>query len=295
MHSTAAGAEDLHAHTDASDGALGAAALVALARRRGVAVLAVTDHDTMAGVPEAIRAGRRLGVTVVPGVELSAGGPAGPLHLLGYFEEAAPRPLADRLRELLDARRARAGAIVARLAELGVAVSLERIAARARGAIGRPHIAAAVVEAGAAADVADAFARYLADDAPAYVPATPLGDEEAVRLVAASGGVPVLAHPFTLRVAPAALEAHVLRLAAAGLRGIEVFRPDAGFDRSRLAALAARHRLLATGGSDFHGPDGPPLPGDTGTPRMPHGTAARLWEPDRRLGSAGRRSASVRR
>jgi len=290
------GAEDLHAHTDASDGALGATALVELAHRRGVAVLAITDHDTMAAVAEALRAGRRLGVTVVPGVELSAGGPAGPVHVLGYFEEPAPRPLADRLGELLEARRTRAAAIVARLAELGVAVSLERIAGRARGAIGRPHIAAALVEAGAAADTADAFERYLADGAPADVPATPLGDEEAVRLVAASGGVPVLAHPFTLRVAPAALEAHVQRLAAAGLRGIEVHRPDAaGSDRSRFAALAARHRLLATGGSDFHGPACPPFPGDTGTPRLPPGTAARLRDPGRRLGSPERRSASVRR
>jgi 3',5'-nucleoside bisphosphate phosphatase len=282
------GAEDLHAHTDASDGALGAGALVELARSHGVGVLAVTDHDTMAAVPDAVRAGRRLGVTVVPGVELSAGGPAGALHILGYFDEPAPRPLAQRLGELVEARRARAAAIVARLAGLGVAVPLERVAARARVAIGRPHIAAAIVEAGAAVDVRDAFERYLADDAPAYVPAVALGDEEAVRLVAASGGVPVLAHPGTVRVGPAALEALVGRLAAVGLRGIEVYRPEHGpSERTQYAALAARHRLLATGGSDFHGPAGPPVPGDTGAPPLPPGSAARLLD-RRRPGRLGR-------
>ena len=279
MNSAAAsGAEDLHAHTDASDGVLGEGELVELARRRGLAALAVTDHDTMAAVPGALGAGRRLGVTVLPGVELSAGGPAGAVHILGYFEEPAPAPLATRLGELTAARRERAAAIVSRLADLGVTVALDRIAARARVSIGRPHIAAAIVEAGGADDVRDAFERYLADDASAYVPAVTLDDEEAVRLVAASGGVPVLAHPGTLRAGPTALASHVLRLAAAGLQGIEVYRPDHGpSERSLYAALAARHRLLATGGSDFHGPAGFPL-GDTGAPPLPPGTAQRLLE-----------------
>jgi predicted metal-dependent phosphoesterase TrpH len=243
----------------------------------------------MAAVPEALRAGRRLGVVVVPGVELSAGGPAGPVHILGYFDEPAPRPLAERLAELVEARRTRAAAIVARLGELGVAVSLERVAARARVAVGRPHIAAAIVEAGAAVDVRDAFERYLSDGAPAYLPAASLGDEEAVRLVAASGGVPVLAHPATLRAGRAGLDAQVARLAGVGLRGIEVHRPDHGpGERSEYAGLAARHRLLATGGSDFHGPAGPPVPGDTGAPPLPSGSAARLLDRRRpaRLGRA---------
>jgi predicted metal-dependent phosphoesterase TrpH len=286
MNSAAAAAtEDLHAHTDASDGALGAGALLALAHRAGVGVLAVTDHDTMDAVPEAIRAGRRLGVRVVPGVELSAHGPAGPIHLLGYFDDPVPRPIADRLAGLMEARRERAAAIVARLAELGVAVSLERIAAGARGAIGRPHIAAAIVAAGAAADLREAFERYLGDAAPAYVPAAGLDDEEAVHLVVASGGAAVLAHPGTLRAGPTALAAQVARLAGAGLRGIEVHRPDHGArERTDYAALAARHRLVATGGSDFHGLGEPVLPGDTGYPPLPPGCADRLLGSGRRSG-----------
>jgi predicted metal-dependent phosphoesterase TrpH len=278
MNSAAGGAaEDLHAHTDASDGALPAGALVELARRGGVGVLAVTDHDTMAAVPEALRAGRRLAVRIVPGVELSANGPAGPVHVLGYFEEPVPRPLADRLEGLIEARRERAAAIVARLAALGVRVSLERVAAGARVAIGRPHIAAAIVAAGAAADLREAFERYIGDGAPAYVPAAALDDEEAVRLIRASGGAAVLAHPGTLRAGPTALAAQVGRLAAAGLAGIEVHRPDHGSrERAEYAALAARHRLVAAGGSDYHGLGEPAVPGDTGFPPLPAGAADRL-------------------
>lgn len=237
----------------------------------------MTDHDTLGGVGEALAAGRRLGVRIVPGVELSVRAPSGSMHLLGYFREQAPQPLAGRLDELRAARERRARAIVARLAEVGAPVAFEDVAARAGGPIGRPHLAEALVAAGHARDRQDAFDRYLADGGPAWVPHSALTPEQAVRLVADSGGAPVLAHPASLRMAPDGLAAFVQRLVAAGLRGIEVHRPDHTPERrDAYAGLARRHGLVACGGSDFHRPGEGLEPGDTGEPPLPPDTVARL-------------------
>jgi predicted metal-dependent phosphoesterase TrpH len=268
---------DLHAHTLASDGDLTPTALVGLAHAAGVHTLAVTDHDTMAGVPEAVEAGRRLGVTVVPGVELSVRVPTGSLHLLGYFPTEAPRPLLDRLEELVRRRAGRAQRILDRLAELGIHLRMEDVAALAAGPIGRPHIASALVAAGHCASRQEAFDRWLADGQPAHLPADGLGDTEAVRLVAESGGAPVLAHPASLNLSPRALESLVQRLAAAGLRGLEAYRPDHLPDRVQAYRdLARRHGLVATGGSDFHREEEGLRPGDTGDPPLPTEALGRL-------------------
>ncbi len=262
-----------------------------LAADAGVDVLAVTDHDTLAGVDEALAAGRSLGVRVVPGVELSVAAPSGSMHLLGYFREPAPPPLLARLRELRAAREARARLIVERLAAAGAPISFDDVAARAAGPIGRPHIADAVVAAGHARDRQEAFDLFLADDGPATAPHRGLTPEAAVRLVADAGGAPALAHPASLRMAPDALSALLSRLAAAGLRGIEVHRPDhAPERRDAYAALARRHGLVATGGSDFHRPSDEVRPGDTGEPPLPADAVDRLLdgaarEPSATLGS----------
>lgn len=248
-----------------------------MAAAAGVEVLAITDHDTLAGVGEALEAGRALGVRVVPAVELSVRAPSGSMHLLGYFRDPAPRPLAGRLEELRAAREARARVIVARLADLGAPLDFADVAARAAGSIGRPHIADALVAAGHARDRQDAFDRFLGDDGPATVPHRRLSPEEAVRLVADSGGAPALAHPASLRLAPEGLSSLLARLAAAGLRGVEVYRPDHEPERrDAYAALARRHDLVATGGSDFHRPADGLLPGDTGEPPLPLDAIDRL-------------------
>lgn len=240
-------------------------------------MLAVTDHDTMAAVPAAAAAGAVRGVRVVPGVEISVRAPSGSMHLLGYFRDPAPRPLLQRLEALRRAREERALRILARLADLGAPVDPAEVAARAAGPIGRPHIAEALVAAGHARDRQDAFDRYLADRGPAWVPHAGIGPDEAVRLVTGSGGAPVLAHPASLAMAPAALGAFVGRLAAAGLRGMEVHRPDHTPERRHaFAALARRHRLVATGGSDFHRPGEGLWPGDTGEPPLPEDAVDRL-------------------
>jgi predicted metal-dependent phosphoesterase TrpH len=231
--------------------------------------MAVTDHDTLGGVAAAAGAGRALGVRVVPGVELSVRAPSGSMHLLGYFREAAPPALVARLEELRAAREARARLMVRRLAEAGAPVAFEDVAARAAGPIGRPHLADAVVAAGHARDRQDAFDRFLADGGPAWVPHRGLTPEEAVGLVVAAGGAAALAHPASLRMDGPALSAFVARLAGAGLRGIEVHRPDHTPERrDAYMALARRHGLVPTGGSDFHRPGEALRPGDTGSPPL---------------------------
>lgn len=248
-----------------------------LAAAAGVGVLAVTDHDTLDGVAAALGAGRALGVRVIPGVELSVRAPSGSMHLLGYFRDAAPRPLVERLAELRAAREARARLMVERLAAAGAPVSFDDVAGRAAGPIGRPHLADAVVAAGHARDRQDAFDRFLCDDGPAAVPHRGIGPEDAVRLVTESGGAAALAHPASLRLAADALSAVVARLATAGLRGIEVHRPDhTPQRRDAYAALARRHGLVPTGGSDFHRPCDDVRPGDTGAPPLPADAIDRL-------------------
>jgi 3',5'-nucleoside bisphosphate phosphatase len=252
---------------------------VARAAAAGVGVLAVTDHDTLAGVPEAVAAGEELGVRVIPGVELSVRAPSGSLHLLGYFRETDPQPLAGRLAQLRAAREERARRIVARLVAAGAPISFADVAARAGGAIGRPHVADALVAAGHARDRQEAFDRFLADGGPAFVPHEGLEPREAVRLVRDSGGAPVLAHPASLRMGERDLAAFVRRLAGWGLAGIEVHRADHPPERRRaLAELAHRNRLVPAGGSDFHRPGDGLEPGDTGDPPLPPETADLLLE-----------------
>jgi predicted metal-dependent phosphoesterase TrpH len=178
-----------------------------------VHTLGLTDHDTVAGVEEALSAGRATGVRVIPGIELSVRVERGTFHLLGHFAEALPPPLAARLDEIGAARDARNREMVARLAELDVPVAWEDVARRAAGRIGRPHIADALVAAGHAPDREEAFRRYLADDAPAYIPAGALEPEEAVTLVKAAGGTATVAHPRSLRLTETELDGFLQRLA----------------------------------------------------------------------------------
>ena len=251
-----------------------------LAAAHGVLVLGVTDHDTLDGLAEAMAQGRRLGVRVVPGIELSVRVPRGSMHLLGYFRDAAPQPLAGRIAEFHARREDRAREIVRRLAAAGAPVDWQDVRARAHGPVGRPHVAEALVAAGHVAARQEAFDRYLAAGRPAFVGSEGLEPEEAVRLVADSGGAAVLAHPASLGLAPRELDPFVGRLARAGMRGIEVHRPEhTGDQRAAYGALARRWRLVPSGGSDFHRPDGPFAPGDTGDPPLPDETIDRLLAP----------------
>lgn len=254
-----AGLVDLHAHTYVSDGTLSPTALVELAARKGLAALAVTDHDHLGGLVEARAAGERLGVEVVAGVELSITHPAGELHLLGYFVDPEEPRLAQTLQHLRAARGRRAEAMVERLRALGLDIAMDDVVAAAQGraeALGRPHVARALMAKGHVASIQEAFDRWLADGRPAHVPKRKLTAAEGIALVHGAGGVAVLAHAVTLP--EASREPIVRELAALGMDGIEVAHSKhAPEDRARLAAWADALGLLQSGGSDFHGDNKP--------------------------------------
>ncbi|MCZ7433502.1 PHP domain-containing protein [Streptomyces sp. WMMC1477] len=246
---------DLHTHSTASDGTDTPAELVRNAARAGLDVVALTDHDTVAGYAEATAA-LPAGLTLVTGAELSCRLDGVSLHMLAYLFDPREPELA-RQRELVrDDRVPRARAMVAKLQELGVPVTWEQVARIAGdGAVGRPHIASALVELGVVPDVSAAFtSEWLANDGRAYVEKHELDPFEAIRLVKGAGGVTVFAHPLALKRGQCVPESAIAQLAAAGLDGIEADHMDHDpATRARLHGLAADLGLLATGSSDYHG------------------------------------------
>jgi 3',5'-nucleoside bisphosphate phosphatase len=243
---------DLHAHTLASDGGDRPEELVAAAAAAGVAVLAVTDHDTVAGVAEARTVGERLGVEVLAGCELTATVGNRVVHVLLYGEGLLEPDLAAAVELVRRGRHERNLAIGERLERLcGVGYD-DAVRVAGASALSRAHFARALVARGAVGDVAEAFDRYLSSGRPAYVPAPGVSVTDAVALAAKAGGVAVLAHPGRLaaderdRVLAEALEA--------GIDGVEVWHSQHDAElRRALATLADRRDLLATGGSDYHG------------------------------------------
>lgn len=254
---------DLHAHTTASDGTDSPEQLVARAVAAGLRALAVTDHDTVAAVPRALAAAREAlagpGLTVVPGIELSSRLRGGDVHVLGYFVPYGDPAFQARLAGLQAGRLAAVAESVRRLRALGVPITLEDVQREAAGeALGRPHIARAMVRAGVVGAVEEAFTpRYIGNGGPAHVPSRPEPPEAAVRLLREFGAAPVVAHPGAFTEGDTLHEADLAPLVAAGLAGLEVFHPahDQGL-RSYFAGVAARLGLVATGGSDWHGPRG---------------------------------------
>jgi len=251
------GRADLHTHSTASDGTGSPADNVRLAREIGLAAVALTDHDTTAGLEEALAEGARLGIRVVPGVELSTMANGLEIHVLGYFVDWRDARWRERLGTQRDARMRRNAMLLERLAALGMPVTMEEVeraaAGRASGgSIGRPHIAEAMVARGYVSSTAEAFERYLGSEGAAYVHVprpTPL---EAVRWIHEAGGAAVIAHPGLY-----GRDELVESLLEAGTDGIEAYHSDHGpEDEARYAAMAARHGVIATGGSDYHGARG---------------------------------------
>jgi 3',5'-nucleoside bisphosphate phosphatase len=240
---------DLHSHSTASDGACAPTAVVEAAARIGLAALALTDHDTVSGIAEAAAAGDRLGVRVVPGVELSAVHAEREVHLLGLHLEHLERVESD-LAIFRASRRVRAETIVARLHAVGVPLALEDVLAEAGGGvIGRPHIARAIVAGGWARDQRDAFDRYLGTGRPAFVPKQRLTASDAIDLIHRGGGLALFAHP-----ASEGNRSRVEGLVRAGLDGLEVRHPShTADDIARIGALADHFGLARSGGSDWHG------------------------------------------
>jgi len=251
---------DLHTHSTHSDGTLTPSELAAAASAAGLSAAALTDHDTISGVPEFIAAAPG-GLRAVPGVEISAEFAPGGMHLLGYGFRLDDPDLGALLGRLRAGRAERNRAILERLADHGLPLDWEEVAALAGGeVVGRPHIAQAMTARGHVADPTEAFRRWLARGRPAYVSRYRPSPEDAVAVIAAAGGAPALAHPVTLELSGGPLVALVRRLRDAGLRGIEAHHPEqTPSARRAYAKLAADHGLVAVGGSDFHGARTPGL------------------------------------
>lgn len=247
---------DLHTHTTFSDGSQTPTELVEDAAAIGLTAIAVTDHDTVDGLPEALAAGERLGVDVIPGVEINLEHDRATMDMLGYFLAGMPtdelqRELAE-LRAYRDERNAR---MIRRLAELGMPLDPVDLAAAAEhGAVGRPHIGEAMVRRGYVSSISEAFELYLRRGAPVWVDRRRLALGRALKLLRASGALPVLAHPGIIRTDAAGLNQIVREAARAGMAGIECYYPlhDEGTVR-RCLGLAEKYALVPTGGSDYHG------------------------------------------
>jgi predicted metal-dependent phosphoesterase TrpH len=245
---------DLHVHSNVSDGKYTPEEITARAAAIGLSYLALTDHDSVDGIAPAKEAARDFpGLTFIPGVEISTDVPDGEVHVLGYFIDYTDKELVEALKRFRDSRYGRARGMVDKLRGLGIDIDWRRVREIAGGGtIGRPHIAQAMLEKGYIENFTEAFEKYIGREGPAYVEREKMTPEEAVALALRSGGLPVLAHPFTVPEP----EKIVARLKAAGLVGIEAYYKDNTEEKTgALIAMADKYGLIVTGGSDYHGID----------------------------------------
>jgi predicted metal-dependent phosphoesterase TrpH len=245
---------DLHIHSTASDGRYSPAELVRMAVNAGLTVMALTDHDTVDGIVPALQTAKEFpALTLIPGVELSTDTFSGEVHVLGYFIDYTNHEFQASLEKMRNSRANRADKMVAKLNELGCNVELARIKEIAgNGALGRAHIAQALLEKGYISSFKEAFSKYIGHDCPAYIAREKLSPVEAVQLVLKANGLPVIAHPFTTPNP----ELVVKELKAVGLVGMEVYY--AGYlpaEINILFDLAQKYELIPTGGTDYHGID----------------------------------------
>ncbi len=256
---------DLHMHSACSDGTMPPREVIALCADAGLSAVALTDHDTIDGLREAIRAGDDFGVEVIPGIEISAGNNP-EVHILGYYPDPEDAALAEWLDSLRAARAVRAARMAARLREIGLQIDLEDIQAEAdeRAGLGRTHVAIALVKAGYASGISEAFARYLKPGKPGYISRNNPPVDDVLEKLNALGMVPVLAHGALLPGSLGGIAGLISHMAGKGLRGLECYH--SAYDRTMerfMLGQAKEHNLLVTGGSDYHGANRPGVkPGD---------------------------------
>jgi len=262
---------DLHVHSTASDGTLSPSELVELASRNGVDVLAIADHDSVEGIAEARNAAARADITLIPAVEFSANDDGRDIHILAYHVDTGDPELLALLERARDAREVRAQAMVWCLQDAGLDLDLADVRAiSGEAAMGRSHVAKALVARGHATTVADAFSRLIGRGRPCYIAKDAATSHEVVATIRRLGAVPVLAHPGITRV-----DDLLGDLVASGLLGIEAYHADHSAEqRARYAALAEELGLLATGGTDYHGPEA--LNPELGAVDVPNDQVSRL-------------------
>jgi hypothetical protein len=247
---------DLHVHTNMSDGSLSPAEVVRLSAQKGLQAIAITDHDTISGIAEAQAEGLKLGVEVISGVEMSVEWNPGIVHILGFFIRSDDRNLLESLAYLAQGRHDRIPKIVSKLSDCGVHISVEEVARESGGGVpGRPHVANVMVRNGIVSRVQEAFDLYLGKGAPAYVKKTKVLPGEAMRVIREAGGMPVLAHPYSVDEHDNSRIREIVRgLVRQGLEGIEVYYPKHTAEQTRMFLnLALEFDLAITGGTDFHG------------------------------------------
>ena len=252
---------DLHIHTTASDGTFTPSEIVAHAIKLKLKAIAITDHDTLAGSSEALNSGIPAALEFLTGVEISAAPPpiypqSGSFHLLGYSIRLDDAELNQTLEKLQEARKNRNPAIISRLNELGISISLKEVRDEAGDVqLGRPHIAQMMIKMGVVSSINEAFDQFLGADKPAYVDKFRVKCSKAIDAILGAGGIPVLAHPSLLEYeSENQLDDLIGQLKQMGIQGVEVYYPEHTADQTRLfAELARRHDLLLTGGTDFHG------------------------------------------
>lgn len=265
---------DLHIHTNYSDGTENIKDIVFTAMELGLAGIAITDHDTVDGLKEALDLGNKLNYLIIPGIELSSEYLNREIHILGYFIDHNCLVFKNKLLEIQKVRQERVKTIVDKLQNLGMEINLEEVLKCAgQGSIGRPHVAHVLKTKGYVSSYSEAFRDLIGRDGPAYAPRFKLTPYEAIDLIYIGGGIPVLAHPGINQ-----LDKLIIPLWKYGLKGIEVFHPDHSYeDEIRYKELAKDLNLISTGGSDFHGLYRSPL----GSRRV---TANVLWEFQKLLG-----------
>lgn len=252
---------DLHVHSTFSDGSLTPEELVERAVGAGLTAMALTDHDGMMGMDRFLEACRKHGLRGIPGVEISVDHSGGTMHMLGYFMDPANQCMEQALGRLREGRKERNQLILERLDKMGLHLDWQDVAKFAKEeVVGRPHFALAMIEKGYAKKKDDAFDRYLAKGKPAYVDRVRLTVDESIAMIRGAGGVPVLAHPFTLNLGRRRLRVLLAELAGKGLQGIEAYYSEHDREQERFCLNQARDLGLAVaGGSDFHGAMNPAI------------------------------------
>ncbi|GAV21740.1 PHP domain-containing protein [Carboxydothermus pertinax] len=252
---------DLHTHTTASDGTYTPEELVKLAQKERIKILAITDHDSAAGVIEAVGAGEKYGVKVIAGVEISVVFEPTEMHILGYGMDIKDEKFIKTLTRLKENRERRNPLMIKKLNALGFDITLEEVVLEAGGEIvGRPHMARVLLKKGYVSSLEEAFSKYLGKGCPAYVPKEKLTPFEAINIIKQAGGLSFLAHPVYLEKIEVELKKLLEELVSYGLDGIEAYYTYHSEEQTKLyLKLAEEYKLLISGGSDFHGANKPEI------------------------------------
>ncbi len=247
---------DLHTHTTLSDGLNEPSIIVKMAKKVGLAALAITDHDSILGIDEAILTAKEIGgIEVIPGIEISTTENGKDIHILGYFIDYTDKLFLQKISELQEVRNKRNDIMICRLNDLGVKITMTEVIAKVRRHetnIGRPHIAEVLIEKGIVKTMKEAFDYYLGKNGRAYINTIRISPDEGIEIINKAGGVAVIAHPGIYNN-----DQMITRLINCGLAGIEVYHPDHGrFNEKKYLQITKEYNMLATGGSDYHGERG---------------------------------------